>query len=157
MHLDELPQLYNVLRGDMSMVGPRPEQPHYVERLEKSVPFYQRRHLIKPGLTGWAQIRCGYAGSDRGSLFKISHDLYYLKHGSLSLDLAIAWQTISELLWPRPHAVDPQTVGWIFDDAAPRVAPAAVSINAGVPAEAVPSAVGTLLASTADAGVRSGV
>ena len=66
-HLDELPQLVNVLRGDMSLVGPRPEQPAFVDRLEQMLPFDQRRHLIRPGITGWAQIRCGYAGSDIGS------------------------------------------------------------------------------------------
>ena len=80
--LDELPQLVNVLRGEMSLVGPRPEQPEFVDRLERALPFYQRRHLIRPGITGWAQIRCGYAGSDIGSAWKLCHDLYYAKHRS---------------------------------------------------------------------------
>ena len=84
-HLDELPQVLNVLRGEMSVVGPRPEQPAFVDRLEQVVPFYQRRHLMKPGLTGWAQVRCGYAGSDIGSAWKVCHDLYYLKHRSIAL------------------------------------------------------------------------
>jgi lipopolysaccharide/colanic/teichoic acid biosynthesis glycosyltransferase len=88
-HLDELPQLLNVLRGEMSLVGPRPEQPAVVERLEREVRFYQRRHLIRPGITGWAQIRCGYARSDSGSVRKHSHDLYYLKHRSIRFDLRI--------------------------------------------------------------------
>ncbi len=88
-HFDELPQLLNVLRGEMSLVGPRPEQPAIVEQLECEVPFYQRRHLIRPGLTGWAQIRCGYARSDSGSAWKHCHDLYYLKHRSIRLDLRI--------------------------------------------------------------------
>ncbi len=88
-HLDELPQLINVLRGEMSLVGPRPEQPGFVERLESTVPFYSRRHLIKPGLTGWAQVRCGYAGSDIGSAWKVSHDLFYLKHRSVYFDFLI--------------------------------------------------------------------
>jgi exopolysaccharide biosynthesis polyprenyl glycosylphosphotransferase len=88
-HLDELPQLLNVLHGEMSLVGPRPEQPGVVERLEQAVPFYQRRHLIRPGISGWAQIRCGYARSDSGSLLKHSHDLYYLKNRSIALDLMI--------------------------------------------------------------------
>ena len=81
--LDELPQLVNVLRGEMSLVGPRPEQPEFVERLERALPFYQRRHLMRPGITGWAQIRCGYAGSDIGSGWKLCHDLYYAKHWSI--------------------------------------------------------------------------
>jgi lipopolysaccharide/colanic/teichoic acid biosynthesis glycosyltransferase len=93
-HLDELPQLANILKGDMSLVGPRPEQPEFVERLEAIVPFYHRRHLIKPGLTGWAQIHCGYGGSDIGSAWKVAHDLYYLKHRSLRLDLAILVATV---------------------------------------------------------------
>lgn len=115
-HIDELPQLLNVLRGQMSLVGPRPEQPEFVERLERAVPFYTRRHLIKPGLTGWAQVRCGYEGSDEGSLWKVSHDLYYLKHRSLALDFAIMWETVLTLLRPKPHNVDAETVGWLFDE-----------------------------------------
>jgi exopolysaccharide biosynthesis polyprenyl glycosylphosphotransferase len=97
-HLDELPQLANILKGEMSLVGPRPEQPGFVDRLEAIVPFYHRRHLIKPGLTGWAQIHCGYGGSDVGSTWKVSHDLYYLKHRSLRLDLTILVATLSFLL-----------------------------------------------------------
>jgi exopolysaccharide biosynthesis polyprenyl glycosylphosphotransferase len=115
-HVDELPQLLNVMRGQMSLVGPRPEQPEFVERLERAVPFYTRRHLIKPGLTGWAQVRCGYEGSDEGSLWKVSHDLYYLKHRSMALDFAIVWETVLTLLRPKPHNVDAETVGWLFDE-----------------------------------------
>jgi len=115
-HVDELPQLLNILRGEMSMVGPRPEQPEFVERLEQLVPFYQRRHLIKPGLSGWAQVRCGYAGSDRGSLWKASHDLYYVKHRSIALDLAIMWETAIELVRPRPHMTTDAMVGWVFEE-----------------------------------------
>jgi exopolysaccharide biosynthesis polyprenyl glycosylphosphotransferase len=115
-HIDELPQLLNILRGQMSLVGPRPEQPEFVERLERAVPFYTRRHLIKPGLTGWAQVRCGYEGSDEGSLWKVSHDLYYLKHRSMALDFAILWETVLTLLRPKPHNVDAETVGWLFDE-----------------------------------------
>ena len=101
MHLDEFPQLVNVLRGDMSVVGPRPEQPEFVERLERLLPYYNRRHLIKPGLTGWAQVRCGYAGSDSGSAWKLCHDLFYLKHQSLWLDLAIIAETTRTLIADR--------------------------------------------------------
>jgi exopolysaccharide biosynthesis polyprenyl glycosylphosphotransferase len=97
-HLDELPQLLNVVRGEMSLVGPRPEQPEFVERLERDVPFYQRRHLIRPGVSGWAQIRCGYARSDAGSVWKHCHDLYYLKHRSIGLDLWILAKTAALIL-----------------------------------------------------------
>jgi lipopolysaccharide/colanic/teichoic acid biosynthesis glycosyltransferase len=92
-HLDELPQLVNVVRGEMNIVGPRPEQPALVDRLEALVPYYQRRHLVKPGVAGWAQARCGYGGSDDGSLRKVCHDLYYLRHRSIRFDLAILAET----------------------------------------------------------------
>ena len=97
-HIDELPQLWNVLRGDMSMVGPRPEQLGFVARLETTLPFYQRRHLIRPGLTGWAQVRCGYAGSDHGAAWKLCNDLYYVKYRSLGLDLLVLMETIGLLI-----------------------------------------------------------
>lgn len=134
-HIDELPQLLNIVRGDMSMVGPRPEQPEFVVRLEHLVPFYQRRHLIKPGLTGWAQVRCGYAGSDRGSLWKVSHDLYYVKHRSVALDLAIMWETTAELLRPRPHVVNDGMVGWVFEESgwSDGVTASAGALAAGTP------------------------
>jgi lipopolysaccharide/colanic/teichoic acid biosynthesis glycosyltransferase len=93
-HFDELPQLLNVLRGEMTLVGPRPEQPTLVEQLAAVVPYYDRRSLIKPGLTGWAQVRCGYAGSAVGTAWKICHDLYYLKHRSLVFDMLIVLQTM---------------------------------------------------------------
>ncbi len=97
-HLDELPQLVNVLRGDMSIVGPRPEQPDFVERLEHSIAFYSRRHIVRPGITGWAQVRCGYAGSDEGTMWKLSHDLYYLKHRSATFDFLIIGETVRTLI-----------------------------------------------------------
>lgn len=97
-HLDELPQIINVLRGEMSMVGPRPEQPVFVDRLEQLLPFYQRRHLVKPGLTGWAQVRCGYAGSEIGSAWKLSYELFYMKHRSTAFDLVILAETVLHVL-----------------------------------------------------------
>lgn len=92
-HCDELPQIINVLKGEMSIVGPRPEQPSFVQTLEESIPFYSRRHVVRPGITGWAQVGCGYAGSHEGTLWKLSHDLYYLKHRSLTFDLLILGET----------------------------------------------------------------
>ena len=97
LHIDELPQLLNVLRGEMSIVGPRPEQPEIVGRLESALAYYSRRHLIKPGIAGWAQVRCGYARSERGSAWKLCHDLYYIKHQSLLLDVRILAQTLLTL------------------------------------------------------------
>jgi exopolysaccharide biosynthesis polyprenyl glycosylphosphotransferase len=113
-HLDELPQLVNVLRGDMSVVGPRPEQPAFVERLERFVPFYQRRHLVKPGITGWAQVRCGYAGSDAGSAWKLCHDLFYLKHRSPSFDLMILVETVRMLFSDSHRVAEPRSVPFVL-------------------------------------------
>lgn len=92
-HLDELPQLFNVIGGDMTLVGPRPEQPWLVEELAGVVPYYERRALVKPGVTGWAQVRCGYAGTQAGTAWKICHDLYYIKRRSLAFDLLVILQT----------------------------------------------------------------
>lgn len=97
-HLNELPQLLEVLRGEMSLVGPRPEPPELVETLTWTVPHYDRRALVKPGLTGWAQVRCGYAGSHIGSAWKTCHDLYYIKHRSVLFDLVILLQTFRALV-----------------------------------------------------------
>jgi lipopolysaccharide/colanic/teichoic acid biosynthesis glycosyltransferase len=113
-HLDELPQLWNVLRGEMSLVGPRPEQPAFVERLEDAIPFYSRRHLVKPGVTGWAQVRCGYAGSDFGSAWKLCHDLYYLKHRSFWLDCSILIDTLRTLVADPQYDVEPVGVSFIL-------------------------------------------
>jgi exopolysaccharide biosynthesis polyprenyl glycosylphosphotransferase len=96
--VDELPQLWNILRGDMSLVGPRPERPEFVEKLSALIPHYRRRHLIKPGLTGWAQIRCGYGASVEDARRKLCYDLYYLKHRSVDLDTAIIIRTIGRFL-----------------------------------------------------------
>lgn len=92
--LDEIPQLWNILRGSMSVVGPRPERPEFIEVLETHAPFWSRRHLVKPGLTGWAQIRAGYTADVDEALGKLSHDLWYLRHRSLIVDLAIIVKTI---------------------------------------------------------------
>jgi exopolysaccharide biosynthesis polyprenyl glycosylphosphotransferase len=109
-HIDELPQLWNILRGEMSLVGPRPEQLGFVARLEATLPFYQRRHLIRPGLTGWAQVRCGYAGSDDGAAWKLCNDLYYVKYRSLGLDLLVLIETIGlVILGPGTAAQIPLT------------------------------------------------
>lgn len=97
-HLDELPQLWNVLLGDMSVVGPRPERPEFVDQLVDEIPFYDERHLVKPGLTGWAQINYRYGCSTEDARRKLFLDLYYIKHMSLELDLVILCRTITALL-----------------------------------------------------------
>lgn len=96
--LDELPQLFNVLRGDMSFVGPRPERPEFVARLAEKIPYYEERHRVKPGLTGWAQISYCYADTEDDSLEKLQYDLYYVKNHSIFLDLLILLQTIEVVL-----------------------------------------------------------
>jgi len=95
--LDELPQLYNVLRGELALIGPRPEQVPIVQRLEHEIPFYALRHSVRPGLTGWAQVNLGYSGSLEGSRAKLARDLYYVKHRSLRLDLRILWMTLQAI------------------------------------------------------------
>lgn len=99
--LDELPQLFNVLAGDMSLVGPRPERPVFVERLKAEVPFYALREAVRPGITGWAQIRYPYGASVEDAQNKLEFDLYYLKNGTLFLDLAILFHTVRHVLWGR--------------------------------------------------------
>jgi exopolysaccharide biosynthesis polyprenyl glycosylphosphotransferase len=108
-HLDELPQFVNVLRGEMSVVGPRPEQPAFVAQLERDVPFYSRRHLLRPGITGWAQVRCGYSGTAAGSTLKVCHDLYYLKQRSLALDLLILGETVRTFFADHQWDQQPET------------------------------------------------
>jgi lipopolysaccharide/colanic/teichoic acid biosynthesis glycosyltransferase len=92
-HVDELPQLWNVLRGDMTLVGPRPERPEMVAELERRFPHYTRRHLIQPGIAGWAALRCGYSGSDIGTAWKLCHDLFYIKRRSMLADILILAET----------------------------------------------------------------
>jgi exopolysaccharide biosynthesis polyprenyl glycosylphosphotransferase len=96
--LDELPQLWNVLRGDMSLVGPRPERVEFVQSLQAQIPFYRARLLVRPGLTGWAQVRYDYAGSAEESLEKLQYDLYYVKHRSPFLDVVVALKTIGVVM-----------------------------------------------------------
>jgi exopolysaccharide biosynthesis polyprenyl glycosylphosphotransferase len=98
-HLDELPQLWNVLKGEMSIVGPRPERPEFVRMLETTIPFQARRVLIKPGITGWAQLRCDYASDSETAADRLSYDLWYLRHRNLTVDLAICAKTFSALLF----------------------------------------------------------
>ena len=98
---DELPQFWNVLRGEMSVVGPRPERPEHVSLLEREVPFWNRRLLFKPGITGWAQIHVGYTDNVSGAAAKLSYDLYYLKHRSLSFDVLILIATLRLLFTGR--------------------------------------------------------
>ncbi|MEK7211718.1 MAG: exopolysaccharide biosynthesis polyprenyl glycosylphosphotransferase [Patescibacteria group bacterium] len=96
--LDELPQIWNVLRGEMSFIGPRPERPEFVAELTRQMPFYAVRHLIKPGLTGWAQINYPYAGTLEENLKKLEYDLYYIKNRSLLLDITILFKTLNIIL-----------------------------------------------------------
>jgi lipopolysaccharide/colanic/teichoic acid biosynthesis glycosyltransferase len=96
--LDELPQIWNILRGEMSFVGPRPERPEIEDELAKTIPLFPVRHLVRPGLTGWAQVSAPYAATHDDHLVKLRHDLYYLKHRSLALDAAIVLKTIYSVL-----------------------------------------------------------
>jgi len=96
-HADELPQLWDVLKGDMSVVGPRPERPEFIPMLEEAVPFFTRRLLVKPGITGWAQLRHDYASDCEGAAEKLSYDLWYLRHRTLAVDLAICAKTFASL------------------------------------------------------------
>ncbi len=98
MRIDEIPQLINVLRGEMSFIGPRPERPEFIEKLEKKIPYYNERLLVKPGLTGWAQINFPYGASEKDALDKLQYDLYYIKNRSFILDLSIVLKTIKTVL-----------------------------------------------------------
>ncbi len=93
-HIDELPQLWNVLRGEMTLVGPRPERPELIAELERTLNYYDRRLLAKPGIAGWAQARCGYGGSEEGTGWKLCHDLFYLKHRSVYFDFLILLENV---------------------------------------------------------------
>ena len=98
LRIDELPQLLSVLRGDMSLVGPRPERPYFVETLTQEIPFYAVRHSVKPGVTGWAQVSYQYGSSQEDTVNKLQYDLYYVKNHSLFLDLVILFETVGVVL-----------------------------------------------------------
>jgi sugar transferase (PEP-CTERM system associated) len=99
--IDEIPQLFNVLKGEMSFIGPRPERPEMIRKLEEVIPFYSERHTLKPGITGWAQVKHSYGASVEDSLEKLRYDLFYIKHSSLFLDLLIILETIKVVLFGR--------------------------------------------------------
>ena len=99
--IDELPQLWNVLKGDMSLVGPRPERPVFVEKLAETIPFYQIRHDIKPGVTGWAQVCYPYGASQEDALRKLEYDLYYMKNLSIPMDLLVVFMTVKTVLFKK--------------------------------------------------------
>jgi lipopolysaccharide/colanic/teichoic acid biosynthesis glycosyltransferase len=101
LRLDELPQLWNVLRGDMSLIGPRAEWTKCSERYEKKIPFYHFRHLVKPGITGWAQVNYPYGESDEDAIEKLKYDLYYIRHYSLKLDAMIVLKTLHVMLFGK--------------------------------------------------------
>jgi len=99
--IDEIPQFFNVLKGEMSLIGPRPERPFFVQELSQIIPFYETRHIVKPGLTGWAQVNSRYGSTIDDSLIKLQYDLYYIKHRSLFLDLNIVIKTLSTIIFFR--------------------------------------------------------
>jgi sugar transferase (PEP-CTERM system associated) len=101
LRIDELPQVINVLRGEMSLVGPRPERPHFVAMLEEQIPFYGLRHSVRPGITGWAQVRYQYGGSVEETKTKLEYDFFYIKHLSIMLDLAVLFETLKVMLSGR--------------------------------------------------------
>nr|WP_249419747.1 sugar transferase [Rhabdothermincola salaria] len=97
-HVDELPQAINILRGDLSVVGPRPEQPHYVAELSERLPYYDLRHLVRPGLTGWAQVKYPYGADETDAKEKLQYEFWYLRHQGMALDLRIVSRTIRSVL-----------------------------------------------------------
>lgn len=101
--LDEFPQFINVFKNDMSLIGPRPERPEFIEKLKEKIPFYETRHIIKPGLSGWAQVNAKYASSEDDSIEKLQYDLYYIKERSLFLDFRIMVKTISTIIFFKGH------------------------------------------------------
>jgi len=102
-HVDELPQVVNIVRGELAVVGPRPEQPHYVEELTEKLAFYNLRHLVRPGLTGWAQVKYGYAGNESDALEKLQYEFWYLRHQSMTTDTRIIGRTIRSFFGGESH------------------------------------------------------
>jgi lipopolysaccharide/colanic/teichoic acid biosynthesis glycosyltransferase len=98
VRIDELPQLFSVLSGTMSLVGPRPERPFFVDQLTREIPYYAVRHSVKPGVTGWAQVRYQYGASIEDSAEKLQYDLYYVKNHSLFLDILVLFETVGVVL-----------------------------------------------------------
>jgi len=101
VRLDELPQVFNVLAGQMSIVGPRPERPEFVDELQEKIPYYAERHVVKPGVTGWAQLKYSYGASEEDAIEKLQYDLYYIKNQRLTLDILIILQTVEVVLWGK--------------------------------------------------------
>lgn len=136
-HVDELPQLWNVLRGDMALVGPRPEQVAISARLAAVLPLFPYRHLVRPGITGWARVRAGYAATTEASAVKLGNDLFYLRHRSTALDVAILLETARLTLFEHQYDVQPPAANIVLghpagtDDASPLPGPAAAAEGAG--------------------------
>ena len=97
--IDEIPQLWNVLKEEMSFIGPRPERPEFIETLKRDIPYYDLRHMIKPGITGWAQVKYGYGDSEEDAAEKLQYDLFYIKNYSLILDISILVRSIKVILF----------------------------------------------------------
>ena len=101
LRIDELPQLWNVLKGDMSFVGPRPEREYFVEQLERIIPYYSERFTVKPGISGWAQVSYGYGDSVEDAIEKLNYDLFYIKNMSIFMDLMIILRTVKIVLFGK--------------------------------------------------------
>jgi len=101
LRVDELPQLFNVLKGEMTLVGPRPERPEFVKMLSDKIPYYRQRHYVKPGITGWAQINHKYGDTMEDTETKLEYDLYYIKRQSIFMDFYIMFQTVKVMLLSR--------------------------------------------------------
>ena len=101
LRIDEVPQFWNILKGEMNFVGPRPERPHFVKQLAKEISYYEHRHLVAPGLTGWAQIKYPYGASVSDAIQKLQYDLYYIKNQSLTLDMVIVFETVKIVLFGK--------------------------------------------------------
>jgi len=100
---DELPQLWNVLKGDMHLIGPRPERKYWVDKFQKSIPYYAKRHSVRPGITGWAQIKYPYGANEEDAKHKLAYDLFYIKRWSLRYEFMVVWETIFVVLGKRGH------------------------------------------------------